>query len=142
MTFVLNIHGFGNGSGLHRKCCARPPSLVMTLTSKERAELRSIAGRKEMVKELITMFINEDGPPEDFSMRLDKELASHEIVKLKMKVKKKKEAKTIAEVLVGGVNAEIVQVTGHTVVVYRERKNSPGIVLKCRTPDPESNASN
>jgi len=61
---------------------------------------------------------------------------------LKMKVKKKKEAKTIAEVLVGEVNAEIVQVTGHTVVVYRERKNSPGIVLKCRKPYPESNPSN
>mmetsp|Transcript_18073 Transcript_18073/g.72315 ORF Transcript_18073/g.72315 Transcript_18073/m.72315 type:complete len:87 (+) Transcript_18073:887-1147(+) len=82
MTFVHTVHGFGNGSGFQRKCCARPSRLGMTLTSKERAELRSIAGRKEMVKELTTMFINEDGPPEDFSIRLDQELASHEIVKV------------------------------------------------------------
>lgn len=50
-------------------------------------------------------------------------------LQLKMNVKKKKEAKQIGEELAERLNADLVHVIGHCVVVYRPRQENPVIFL-------------
>jgi len=82
-----------------------------------------------MVKELATMFITAQGIVDGFTDELDRQLSESELVKLKMKVEKKKEAARIGEELAKEMKAEVVQVTGHTVVMYRPKEGGSDIKL-------------
>lgn len=55
---------------------------VMDLTGKQKSQLRSIAGRREMEKKLATLLVGVGGLSENFLAQLDQSLTAHELVKV------------------------------------------------------------
>ncbi|KAJ1420686.1 hypothetical protein B484DRAFT_453015 [Ochromonadaceae sp. CCMP2298] len=93
-------------------------ALSSDLSGKHRRSLRSIAGRLKRSSELSSLFFNELS---DQSLKnLDDTLKSNELVRISfVKVEKKAAAKELGEKLADQTKSELVQILGHTVLLYR-----------------------
>ncbi len=86
----------------------------MTVTSKERATLRSIASSLSPI-----VYVGKSGLTENVVSALDQALEAHELVKIRFQ-SSKEEAKDIASKLSEHTASLLVAVTGFTAVFYRE----------------------
>lgn len=87
----------------------------MTLTSKERAALR-----KAYHGLPATVHVGKQGLTPSVLQSLEDALRTHEVVKIQLGKSADFDAKEAARELADAVAAEIVQVIGHTVTLYRE----------------------
>ena len=67
-----------------------------------------------------TVHVGHEGPGVPVYRKLDEELAAHELVKVRVLPTGEASAKDIARPLAEATSATIVQVIGHTVLLYRE----------------------
>lgn len=92
----------------------------------EKRGLRAIANRLKQSKILITLQqpkkFAEDS--EGFLLNLIEQLSAREMVNIKLDVEKKSEAKIVALQFAEKTESEIVQVVGHSVLLYK-RANPP-----------------
>jgi len=101
---------------------ARPAPI---LTGSQRRFLRSQA---HPLKPLV--FVGEGGVSPAVLKAVDAALASHELVKVRLRQPEDKNA--AAEALAAGTNAALCGVLGHTVVLYRPDPEEPRITLPRR----------
>jgi RNA-binding protein len=98
----------------------------MPLTSKQRAELR---GEAHHLSPLV--HIGQQGLTDSVKQSLDDALRTTELVKIQIGKNAETDAKSAAGTLAEAVGAEVVQVIGKTVTLYRE---NPDLVRKNGVP--------
>ena len=76
------------------------------------------------------IFVGEGGLSEALMRALDEALASHELVKVRLRQPPDKKAAAAA--LAEGSGSTVCGVVGHTVVLYRPRPEDPTIILPPR----------
>lgn len=89
----------------------------MTLTSKERAELRSQANRLA-----VTVHIGHQGVTDAVRQSLEDAFANTELVKVQFSKNADVRAKEAANEFAGFVGADVVQVIGRTATLYRRKR--------------------
>ncbi|MCL2461093.1 MAG: ribosome assembly RNA-binding protein YhbY [Defluviitaleaceae bacterium] len=94
------------------------------LTSKQRAFLRAMANNLAPAAQ-----IGRQGVTPEAVRSLDEALEAREIVKVTVLNNCEEEPKAVAETLAGRTRAEVVQVIGNKVVVYRKSRTKQGIEL-------------
>ena len=94
----------------------------MTLTSKERAELRAEAHHLTAL-----VHVGQHGLTPAIISTLDDTLRTHELVKVQLGKQVDVSARDAAEQLAKAVRADVVQVIGKTTTLYRE---NPGLEKK------------
>lgn len=87
----------------------------MTLTSKQTSFLRGLAHN---IKPVVNIGINGASP--EVLKEIERGLTNHELIKIKVACENQAELKEILEAIIEGVKANLVQVIGHMVVLYRE----------------------
>eukprot|EP00638_Chattonella_subsalsa_P010402 CAMPEP_0117756856 /NCGR_PEP_ID=MMETSP0947-20121206/14352_1 /TAXON_ID=44440 /ORGANISM="Chattonella subsalsa, Strain CCMP2191" /LENGTH=123 /DNA_ID=CAMNT_0005576573 /DNA_START=419 /DNA_END=790 /DNA_ORIENTATION=+ len=96
------------------------------LTGKEKRALRSFAGQQKSKGKMFT--INYAGGAdeeiaENFVRELETGLEAHELINIKMLyLKKKKLAKEVGEAMAQATQSKLVQVIGHSVLLYKPSK--------------------
>lgn len=93
----------------------------MTLTSKERAELRSYAHHLQ-----VTVHIGHQGITDTVRQSLDDALRTKELVKVQFSRNADVKAKAAASDLAREMNADVVQTIGRTATLYRHNPELPG----------------
>jgi RNA-binding protein len=88
----------------------------MTLTSKQRAELRALANRLS-----VTVHIGKLGATDALKQTLAEAFANRELVKIQFAKNADVKAKGAANDLAASVGAEVVQVIGRTATLFRAR---------------------
>jgi RNA-binding protein YhbY len=103
------------------RCAHRPH--VCALTGGDRRALRSEAGRREAAGTLAYVRMPRTDEPLTSECPVVREvrnrLRREEIVRVKTAEKKKKLAAAVGDALAAACDAEIAQVIGHTVLIYR-----------------------
>lgn len=92
----------------------------MTMTSKERAALRAECNQ---LKPLV--HVGQEGIGWDLVASLDDALRVKELVKVQLNKSVEDSAKTAAKELATRTNAEVIQVIGKTVTLYRHNPKLP-----------------
>lgn len=92
------------------------------------AQRRYLRGLAHPLKPII--FVGEGGLSEALMRALDEALASHELVKVRLRQPPDKKAAAVA--LAEGSSSTVCGVVGHTVVLYRPRPEDPTISLPTR----------
>ena len=87
------------------------------LTGKERARFRSQAN---LLKPIV--MIGKDGLSETVIDQIDQIIEIRELIKIKIQNNSAEDARNVAEEVAKELNAEVVQVIGGIVVLYRESK--------------------
>lgn len=87
----------------------------MSLSSKDRAALRAEAHHLSA-----TVHVGQHGLTETVRQTIEDALRTHELVKIQFSKNADVAAKTVANDLAGDVGADVVQVIGHTMTIYRE----------------------
>jgi RNA-binding protein len=100
----------------------------MTMSGKERAELRSECNRLRP-----TVHVGQEGLAPPLIAALDDALRTRELVKVAMNKSVDVPAKDAAATLAGRVRAEVIQVIGRTATLYRK---NPGLKRKAGSPPP------
>ena len=100
----------------------------MSLTSKERAALRAEAHHLSA-----SVHVGHQGLTDAVRQTLDDALRTHELVKIQFSKNADTSAKDIANELAASMNADVVQVIGHTATLFRE---NPELERKQGTPPP------
>ncbi len=95
----------------------------MTLTGKQRAHLRALAHPVQ-----VSVMVGQAGVTDAVVDKVDKELEIHELIKVKV-LDGPVSAKEAAPALALATRAELAQVIGKTMVLYRRRKKDPQIRL-------------
>lgn len=95
----------------------------MPLTGKQRAHLRGLAHALDPVVQ-----IGAGGVSDAVVKKVDLELEHHELVKVKLG-EAPETAAEVAPKLAAATGAEVAQVIGKTIVLYRRRKKDPQIRL-------------
>jgi RNA-binding protein len=90
----------------------------MTITSKERAELRAEAHHLTAL-----VHVGQHGVTPAIVESLDDALRTHELVKVQLGKQVELSAREAAEQLAKAVRADVVQVIGKTTTLYRENRN-------------------
>lgn len=98
----------------------------MPLTSKQRAELRGEAHHLSAM-----VHVGQQGLTDSLKQSLDDALRTTELVKIQIGKNAEMDTKSSAGVLAEAVGAEVVQVIGKTVTLYRE---NPDLVRKNGVP--------
>jgi RNA-binding protein len=96
----------------------------MSLTSRERAELRAEAHHLTA-----TVHVGHQGATPSLVQALDDALRTHELVKIQLNRTADEKPKQVANDLAEAVGADVVQVIGRTATLYRENpdlKKKPG----------------
>jgi RNA-binding protein len=96
----------------------------MPLTGKQRRYLRGLGHHLEVV-----VHVGKEGLTEGLVGALDAALATHELVKIRLGESAGDDRHSVAEALAEAGHAELVQVLGRTVLVYRRRPDEPTIHL-------------
>ena len=96
----------------------------MSLTSKERAYLRSLA-----VNEPTIMQVGKDGVNENMIKQLSDALEARELVKLTVLENCMGTPKEVAAELAEATDADVVGVVGRKIILYRESVNNKRIEL-------------
>lgn len=94
------------------------------LTGKQRRFLRGLGHHLEPVVQ-----VGKEGISEGLVGALDVALDTHELIKIKLGESAGSDRRALAEALAEAGGAELVQVLGRTVLVYRRRKKDPAIEL-------------
>jgi RNA-binding protein len=87
----------------------------MTLTSKQRAELRAQAHHLPVM-----VHVGHQGPTEAVRQSLDDALRTKELVKIQFSKTADIDARSVANELAASVAADVVQTIGRTATLYRE----------------------
>jgi RNA-binding protein len=87
----------------------------MAITSKQRATLRAEAHHLTA-----TVHVGQHGLTAPLRLSVDDALRTHELVKIQFTKNAAVTAKEAANDLAKAVNADVVQVIGHTATIYRE----------------------
>jgi RNA-binding protein len=95
----------------------------MALTGKQRAYLRGLAHHKNPV-----VMVGSAGVSDEVLQKVVVELGLHELIKVKVG-DAPIDVNEVAPLLVDGTGAELVQVIGHVVILYKKRKKNPEIRL-------------
>ena len=93
----------------------------MALTGKERAELRAEAHHLTAL-----VHVGQQGITDTLLGALDDALRTRELVKVQLGKPVERKAKDVAGELAAAVDAEVVQVIGKTVTLYRQNPDLPG----------------
>ena len=93
----------------------------MALTGKERAELRAEAHHLSAL-----VHVGQQGVTETLLGALDDALRTRELVKVQLGKPVERKAKDVAGELAEAVGADVVQVIGKTVTLYRRNPDIPG----------------
>jgi RNA-binding protein len=96
----------------------------MDLTGKQKRYLRGLGHSLNPV-----VALGKEGLTEAVSRKTHLELENHELVKVKVGDGCLDPAKEVGATLAEQCNAALVQVIGHTVLLYRRRKKDPQIML-------------
>ncbi|GAB0489935.1 hypothetical protein MMPV_001162 [Pyropia vietnamensis] len=103
-----------------------PPPPSPLLTSAEKSALRSLAGTRERAKLLVDVRMAGTTPSAAFMTVLTQSLGAHELVKVRTGVSKKAAAKALGQGLAAAVGGQVVQVMGHTVLLWRAKGKERG----------------
>lgn len=96
----------------------------MAISTKTRASLRGLANTMNT-----TLQIGKGGITPALIEQVEELLKYHELVKMRVLETATFDARTAAQELAEGTGAEIVQVIGSRLVLYRENKEAPGIIV-------------
>ena len=96
----------------------------MSLSGKQRRHLRGLGHALAPVAQ-----IGKDGISEAFVLAVDRALADHELIKVKLLETCPLDRHEAAEVLAARTSSEVAQVLGHTILLYRARAEDPDIEL-------------
>ena len=94
------------------------------LTGKQRRHLRALGHHLQPVVQ-----VGHEGVSDAVVGQADRQLATHELIKVKVGESSPQDRHEAAELLAERTGAQVAQVLGRTVLLYRRRKESPGIVL-------------
>ena len=94
------------------------------LTGKQRRHLRALGHHLQPVLQ-----VGHEGVSDAVVGQADRQLATHELIKVKVGESSPQDRHEAAELLAERTGAQIAQVLGRTVLLYRRRKEGPGIVL-------------
>ena len=96
----------------------------MTLTGKQKRYLRSLAHHEKPLFQ-----VGKNGVTESFTDQFDDILEKRELVKVSVLQNCMEDKDSIVELLISATDAELVQVMGNTIVLYRESKDNKEITL-------------
>ena len=96
----------------------------MNLTSKQRAYLRGLANTEEPI-----LHAGKGGISDAMLKQADDALTARELIKGKVLETAPGSARETAEEIAAAVNAQVVQVVGRTLVLYRKNEKEPRIKL-------------
>ncbi len=99
----------------------------MTLSGRQKRHLRSLGQRLEPVA-----WVGESGLGRGVVRAIEEALASHELVKVRMREPRDKRA--LAQALATETGAELAGLVGHTALLYRRSAEDPKIQLPPREP--------
>lgn len=98
--------------------------LKMKLTNNQKKYLRSLA---HDLKPFV--MIGQNGLSESVLTEIDSTMLKHELIKIKLRVDNRKEKQQILEKIIEFSHAELVQVIGGVLVIYRPFEDNPDIIL-------------
>ena len=96
----------------------------MTLTGKQKRYLRSLAHHEKPLFQ-----VGKNGVTESFTDQFDDILEKRELVKVSVLQNCMEDKDSIVESLISATDAELIQVMGNTIVLYRESKDNKEITL-------------
>lgn len=96
----------------------------MTLTGKQKRYLRSLAHHEKLLFQ-----IGKNGVTENFIAQVDDVMIKRELIKISVLQNCLEDKDSIAEALESATGAEIVQIIGNTIVLYRESDEHKEIEL-------------
>ena len=99
------------------------------LSGKQRRYLRGLGHSLEAV-----VRVGKDGLTEGLVGALDAALETHELIKVRLLESVGGDRQGVAEALAEATNAELIQILGRTLLLYRARKEDPAIKLPPRAP--------
>lgn len=99
------------------------------LSGRQKRYLRSLAQRLEPV-----VWVGGAGLAPGIVRTIDEALATHELVKVRMREPEDKRA--LAQSLADATGAELAGLVGHTAILYRAHAEEPKIVLPDHAPQP------
>lgn len=94
------------------------------LTGKQKRFLRAKAHHLEPIFQ-----VGKGGVNENMIKQINDALEARELIKVSVLQNAEDDKKTIAEKLVSGTNAELVQIIGNVIVLYKESREKKRIVL-------------
>ena len=94
------------------------------MTGKQRRALRALA---HSLKPLLQL--GKHGPSDQFLEQLDTALLQHELIKLKVLENAPNTPQESAKILEAQPELDVIQVIGHTIVLYRPHPEDPKITL-------------
>lgn len=103
---------------------SKPTAPLVPLTGKQKSYLRSLAHKLKPVVQ-----IGHQGVTPGVVAALDVALERHELIKVKVAGDAEVDASDIGPKLEKSTKSQVAQIIGHTLVVYRRRKENPKVVL-------------
>lgn len=94
------------------------------LTGKQRRHLRALGHHLDPVLQ-----VGQDGVSDAVVSQADAQLDAHELIKVKIGESSPQDRHEAADMLAARTQAQVAQVLGRTVLLYRQRKDKPQIVL-------------
>jgi len=98
--------------------------LADELTGKQRRRLRALGHHLDPVLQ-----VGQDGVSNAVVGQADAQLDAHELIKVKIGESSPQDRHEAADMLAARTQAQVAQVLGRTVLLYRQRKDKPQIVL-------------
>jgi len=98
--------------------------LADELTGKQRRHLRALGHHLDPVVQ-----VGQDGVSDAVVGQADAQLDAHELIKVKIGESSPQDRHEAADTLAARTQAQVAQVLGRTVLLYRPRKDKPQIVL-------------
>jgi len=96
----------------------------MALTGKQRRHLRALGHHLQP-----TVHIGKHGLTNAVAEAVDAALLTHELVKIRIDGESPADRHESADALAAGLKAEVAQVVGNTLLLYKRHPNKPVIVL-------------
>lgn len=94
------------------------------LTSKQRAQLRSLASAQDVI-----MQVGKSGVTEPMVKTVSDALEARELIKMRVLENSGESVRDVAEQLAAATDAEVVAVIGKCLILYRESENKKRIEL-------------
>ena len=94
------------------------------LTSKQRAQLRSLASNEDVI-----MQVGKSGVTEAMAKTVSDALEARELIKMRVLENSGEAVRDVAEQLAAATDAEVVAVIGKCLILYRESENKKKIEL-------------
>ena len=94
------------------------------LTSKQRAQLRSLASNMDVI-----MQVGKSGVTEPMAKTVSDALEARELIKMRVLENSGEAVRDVAEQLAAATDAEVVAVIGKCLILYRESENKKRIEL-------------